>query len=73
MAAALVTYGHLGVLQQVTLPSFGMICLNSQLTSAHPFLSCFFFFLLPSPSHGVLFFLGFENLFTIFTSVCMVF
>ena len=34
----------LRVLQQVTLPSFGMTCSNSQLTSAHPFLSLFIFF-----------------------------
>ena len=35
--------GILRVLQQVTLPSFGMRCSNSQLTSAHPFLSLFLF------------------------------
>ena len=33
----------------------------------------FIYFLLPSPSYGVLSFLGFEKLFVIFTSVCMVF
>ena len=32
---------------------------------AHPFLR-FIYFLLPSPSHGVLSFLGFENLFAIY-------
>ena len=32
---------------------------------AHPFLS-FIYFLLPSPSHGVPSFLGFENLFAIY-------
>ena len=32
------------VLQQVTLPSFGMMCSNSQLVSAHPFQSLFIFF-----------------------------
>ena len=36
--------GILRVLQQVTLPSFGMMCSISQLTSAHPFLSLFIFF-----------------------------
>ena len=35
---------------------------------AHPFLS-FIYFLLPSPSHGVPSFLGFENLFAIYPSV----
>ena len=60
----------LRVLQQVTLPSFGMMCLNS-LDCAHPFLS-FIYFLLPSPSHGVLSFLGFQNLFAIYPSVGMV-
>ena len=39
---------------------------------AHPFPK-FIYFLLSSPSHGVPSFLGFENLFTIFPSVCMVF
>ena len=36
--------GILRVLQQVTLPSFGMMYPNSQLASAHPFLSLFIFF-----------------------------
>ena len=36
--------GILRVLQQVTLPSFGMMCSNSQLTSAHLFPSLFIFF-----------------------------
>ena len=39
-----VTYGYPGVLQQVTLPSFGMMCSISQLTAAHLFLSLFIFF-----------------------------
>ena len=42
--AAAITYGILRVLQQVTLPSFGMMCSISQLASAHPFLSLFIFF-----------------------------
>ena len=49
----------------MTLPSFGMMCSIGQLTSVHPFLSLFIYFLLPSPSHGVLSFLEFENLFAI--------
>ena len=36
---------------------------------AHPFLSLFIYFLLPSPSHGVPSFLGFENLSAIFHSL----
>ena len=39
-----VTYGHPDFLRQVTLPPFGMMCSNNQLTSAHPFLSLFIFF-----------------------------
>ena len=34
----------LEVLQQVTLPSFGMMCSSSQLTSAHLLVSLFIFF-----------------------------
>ena len=36
--------GILRFLQQVTLPSIGMMCSNSQLISAHPFPNLFIFF-----------------------------
>ena len=46
-------------LQQVTLPSFGMMCSKRQLT----------YFLLPFRSQGVHSFLGFDNLFATYISI----